>query len=70
MGSDTALVVSGSPGDWKIQLPTSAPDKIASVVQVDIAGTPEVEPSTNGVTLETEYFGTSMSRKAASTVQR
>ena len=44
MGSDTALVVSGSPGDWKIQLPTSAPDKIASVVQVDIAGTPEVEP--------------------------
>lgn len=44
MGTDEALKVSGEPGDWKIQLPASAPDKIASVLQVDIAGSLDVEP--------------------------
>lgn len=44
MGSETALTISGQSGDWKIQLPTTAPDKIASVVQIDIAGEPDVEP--------------------------
>ncbi|MDB2686207.1 alpha-L-fucosidase [Mariniblastus sp.] len=44
MGTEEALSVTGESGDWKIQLPSTAPDEIASVVQVDIAGSPEVEP--------------------------
>jgi len=44
MGDDAALTVSGEPGDWEIQLPANAPDKIASVVQIDITGLPEVQP--------------------------
>ena len=44
MGTEDALAVTGESGDWKIQLPASAPNEIASVVRVDIVSSPEVEP--------------------------
>ena len=44
MGTDEKLTVTGETGDWNIKLPAAAPNEIASVVQIEIAGSPEVEP--------------------------
>lgn len=51
-----ALVEKGRPrlpfvrdgGDWVITLPPKAPDKVASVIAVDLVGKPEVEPMVLG----------------------
>jgi len=58
VGQGESLPTSGEPGRWVIQLPSQAPDKIASVVRLDIRGAAEVapyaiEPNEQGVFLLT-----------------
>ena len=40
---DKELAVTADDGEVRIEVPAKAPDKIVSVVEVDLAGTPEVE---------------------------
>lgn len=42
VGSDQELSISGTAGEWEILLPADPPDKIASVIAVDIEGEPEM----------------------------